>query len=295
MQCDAVGNYHARMQRVLDHVDRHLDGDLSVEALARVAAFSRHHFQRQFAAMFGLSVQRYVQLVRMKRASYRLAFHRGERVLGIALDSGFEGPEAFARAFRRQFGQSPSQFREAPGWEPWHTALAPLDRARSQWMTSEFTPEQVRIVDFPNTRVAVLTHRGDPALIGDTLRRFIAWRRAAGLPPQASATFNIFHCDPDETPPEDYRLDICAATDRPIAANGAGVIEAVIPAGRCAIFRRTGSSDDLRAAARFLYGEWLPASGHEPRDFPLFAQRVRFFPEVPEHEAVTDVFLPLRP
>ena len=37
-----------------------------------------------------------------------------------------------------------------------------------------------------------------------------------------------------------------------------------------------------------------PASGEEPRDFPLYFQRVSFFPDVPEHEAITDVFLPLR-
>ena len=46
--------------------------------------------------------------------------------------------------------------------------------------------------------------------------------------------------------------------------------------------------DELRSA------DWLPRSGEEPRDFPFFAQRVAFYPEVPEHEAVTDLFLPLR-
>ena len=55
------------------------------------------------------------------------------------------------------------------------------------------------------------------------------------------------------------------------------------------------NSDDLRAASRFLYGEWLPRSGREPRDAPFFAQRVSVFPDVPEHEAVTDLFLPLSP
>jgi len=38
----------------------------------------------------------------------------------------------------------------------------------------------------------------------------------------------------------------------------------------------------------------LPGSGAELRDFPLYVQRVKFFPEVPEHEAVTDAFLPLK-
>ena len=63
----ALRNYHARMQRVLDHIDRHLDDDLDLYALSSVAAYSKYHFHRQFTATFGLSVHRYIQLARMKR------------------------------------------------------------------------------------------------------------------------------------------------------------------------------------------------------------------------------------
>ncbi|WP_408605894.1 hypothetical protein [Mastigocladopsis repens] len=43
-----------------------------------------------------------------------------------------------------------------------------------------------------------------------------------------------------------------------------------------------------------MYSIWLPLSGEEPRDFPLYLQRVSFFPDVPEYEAITDIFLPLK-
>ena len=43
-----------------------------------------------------------------------------------------------------------------------------------------------------------------------------------------------------------------------------------------------------------LYREWLPSSGEEARDFPLYCQRLAFFPEVPEHEAIAELFLPLK-
>ena len=32
---------------------------------------------------------------------------------------------------------------------------------------------------------------------------------------------------------------------------------------------------------------------HEVRDFPIFFERVSFFPEVPENELVTDIYLPI--
>jgi AraC family transcriptional regulator len=51
----ALPNYHARMQRVLDHIDRHLDDDLDLDAMSGVAAFSKFHFHRRFTAALGLS------------------------------------------------------------------------------------------------------------------------------------------------------------------------------------------------------------------------------------------------
>ena len=56
----ALQDYHARMQRVLDHIDRHLNDDLDLDALSSVAAYSKYHFHRQFTATFGLSVHRYI-------------------------------------------------------------------------------------------------------------------------------------------------------------------------------------------------------------------------------------------
>ena len=214
----------------------------------------------------------------------------------MALEGGFEAPVAFSRAFRLHVGQTPSAFRKEPEWSPWHRALAPIENARRSRVTDGFSSEQVRIVDFPPTRVAILEHHGDPKRIGDSIRRFIGWRKRVGLPPSVSATFNILllHDDPDNVAPEDYRLDLCAATDQPVAPNAEGVIAGAIPGGRCAALRLIGSSDNLQPAIYFLYTDWLPNSGEELRDFPPYAQRVRFFPDVPETEAVTDIFLPLK-
>jgi AraC family transcriptional regulator len=290
----ALERYHARMQRVLEYIDRHLDEDLRLATLSEVAAFSNHHFHREFSATFGLSMHRYVQLARMKRASYRLAFSGGETVTNIATAAGYEAPEAFTRAFKQRFGQTPVAFRKTPDWKPWLAALEPLTEARTRLMKVSYTVDDVAIVEMPTVAVAVLEHRGDPITIGETIQRFIAWRKAVGLSPKTSATFNVLHSDPRTTPPADFHMDLCAATNRPIGPNDHGVRSGLIPGGRCAMLRVVGSSDNLEPAALCLYRDWLPASGEETRDFPLYCQRVNFFPDVPEHEVITDLFLPLR-
>jgi AraC family transcriptional regulator len=230
----------------------------------------------------------------LKRASHRLAYRDDESVTDIAMDAGYDAPEAFARAFWQRFGQSPSTFRKSPDWEPWLAAFGPLDNARSRLMQKTYTTDDVTIRDVRPTPVAILEHRGDPATIGATIQRFIAWRRAAGLHPSTSPTFNVWRSERRPASPADYSMDLCAGTDRPIEANGEAIKAGEIPGGRCAVLRVVGQTDNLEPAALYLYRDWLPASGEEARDFPIYCQRLSLFPEVPEHEAIAEVFLPLK-
>lgn len=292
MNTTIAENYRTRFQKVLEYIDAHLDDDLSVERLGSVAAFSKYHFHRQFSEFLGIGVYKYVQLCRLKRAAHQLAFRSESSIIDIALASGYENPESFSRAFRNAIGQSPSEFRKQPQWDAWYTTYQPLRELRSNHMKP--AKQEVRVVHFNETRVAAFEHRGDPKLIGDSVRKFIEWRKLNHLPPKISATFNIAYDDPDAVAPEDYRFDICATTDKEIAENEFGVVGKAIPGGRCAVLRHVGSDDTLADTVRYLYAEWLPQSGEELRDFPLFFQRVKFFPDVPENEAVIDVFLPLR-
>lgn len=297
MNTDHAARYLARFRKVLEHVEAHLDDELSVQRLSEVAAFSKYHFHRQFAGLLGITVFKYVQLQRLKRASHQLAFREQSSILEIALAAGYEGPEAFSRAFRKCIGQSPSQFREAPQWAPWHAVFQSTHELRVRHLYPTAPPPldgEVGIVRVEAVPVALLAHRGAPRLIGDSVRSFIAWRKRNGLPPGRSATYNILHDDPGQVRPEDHRFDLAAAVPGEVSFNSFGVTSSTLPGGRCAVLRHIGSNDGLGRRIHSLYSEWLPRSGEEPRDFPVYLQRVDFFPDVAENEAVTDIFLPLR-
>ncbi len=111
-------DYARRINRVLNYIDKHLDEELTVDALSDVANFSKFHFHRQFSHHCGISLARYIQFMRLKRASYRLAFNPTAPIIDVALDSGFENPESFSRAFKAAFGQTPSAFRKTPAGRP---------------------------------------------------------------------------------------------------------------------------------------------------------------------------------
>ncbi len=284
-------SYRQRFDRVLEHIDAHLSENLDLERLSRVAHFSRFHFHRQFSAHVGISVGRYTQLLRLRRAGHQLAFRIGRSITDIALEAGYERPETFTRAFRNVFGQTPSAFREAPAWDLWHQALSVISHRRKFMQDIE---SDVRIVPFPETAIALLEHRGPPESVPQSVRRFIEWRKRFGPSPRNSDTWNIVYDDAEATPADEYRFGIAATVKGGVDANEFGVVSARIPAGRCAVLRHRGSDSNIDRTVRCLYGEWLPASGHELRDFPIFFHRITLFPDVPEHEMLTDVYLPLQ-
>ena len=87
-------------------------------------------------------------------------------------------------------------------------------------------------------------------------------------------------------------MDFCLSIDGPVEPNDVGIIETVIPAMTCAFARDIGSRKDNQAAG-YLIQEWLPGSGMTPSGYPLIFHYVNVGPNVKDHEAVTDVYLPL--
>ncbi len=106
-----------KISPVLSYIQEHLDQAMSVEELAAMAHLSPYYFMRLFKAETGYSVHGYIQQNRLIRAAKLI--RGGVPVSEAALSSGFLDYSAFYRAFRKQFGASPSQLKglstTAPG------------------------------------------------------------------------------------------------------------------------------------------------------------------------------------
>lgn len=284
--------YQDRFIDVIHYIEANLDTKLDIEKLCRLANLSKHHFHRQCSSFFNMPVMSLVKLLRLKRAAYQLAYRTDDNILTIALKNGYDSHEAFSRVFRKYFHQSPSDFRNHPDWTPWHIQYEPILQLRNR-IVSDHT-FNVKLVDFPEILIAIMEHKGSPALLSYTIQRFIEWRKEHHLPPNKSRTFNLIYDDPSTVATDDYRFDIGCSIDRKIEKyKHTDIVNKTIPAGQCAVIRHIGSDDCIENAVRYLYSEWLPESQYEIRDFPLFFERVSFFPEVSEKDMVTDIYLPV--
>jgi AraC-like DNA-binding protein len=100
----------AAIGRVMAHIRGNLGEPLNVPDLADLAGLSRAHFSRVFAGSEGVSPAAFILAERMRRAASLLVSGTAS-VKEVSRACGFEDANYFAKAFRRSFGASPTEFR----------------------------------------------------------------------------------------------------------------------------------------------------------------------------------------
>ena len=95
----------------MQYIRGHLNEPLNREVLAEVAGFSVPHFHRIFTAHVGESAVSYVRRLRLKRGAQKLRMGAVD-ITEVALAAGYDTHAAFGKAFKQQFGLSPSEFRQ---------------------------------------------------------------------------------------------------------------------------------------------------------------------------------------
>ena len=276
--------YQRQLDVVTDYIYAHLDEDLSLETLAHVSGFSRYHWHRIYRAVRGETAAQTVRRLRLERAAAMLT-ETSLPVERIAWKAGFTGTEVFSRAFLRAYRTTPSRFRI--GGRP-ASIDSPVTSCGSG-STSSVSQDPgwaVRVETRRGYRLAVSEHRGSYMDIGRAFSR-VRDRVGSGSPMVA-----IYEDDPDAVPPADLRSAAGTVVD-PSTKIPHDLTERMVPAGRYAIMRYIGPYSSMHAAYRWLYGQWLPGSGEEPRDHPIIEEDLTDPATTPPVDAVPEILLPL--
>jgi AraC family transcriptional regulator len=109
-QAAAGGLPASRARRLVEYIEAHLDGSLTLKELADCAAYSPSHFSRLFRETFHMGPHRFVLNLRIERAKALLT-RRDHSILEVALLCGFQTQQHFARIFRQLVGITPGEYR----------------------------------------------------------------------------------------------------------------------------------------------------------------------------------------
>ena len=246
------------LNRVLWLVETRLSQPITLQGMAAELGVSPEWLTRSFSSAYGQTFMRYVWRRRLSRAALQLAGGQ-DQVITVALDSGYGSPEAFARAFRGAFGETPRDIirRGATDGLPLQPALEtkPMNRLN-------LTPV---IETMPERRIVGLR------------RRYTMETRMA-IPGQWAEYNGGGHELSDAVPDawygvcadfgEDGSFDYLCGQEAPRAAVPAGWSAITLPAGRWARFATTAHISAMQEMWGEIYREWMGKDRMTPRDGP---------------------------
>ena len=280
--------YLRQLQRSLSFIEAHLGGELRVEAIARHAGMSMWHFQRVFSAALGQPVMDYWRPRRLSRALEALADAR-QSLHDIALDHGFGSQEAFTRAFKDMFGITPGACRRKhehglmPQQVPDLTTEYLFHLHHSITMTPRIETLPARLViGIERPFISALSPKRNNHLVIPRLWQDFGPRIDSIAHRTNNLAFGCIFCD--EGTEAQCRYLACVEVSS-VADVPAGMVSRELPGGKHAIFTHKGSMSRIDRTLGYVYGSWLPRSGHRLRSAPeveIYGEK--FDPESPDSE-----------
>ena len=287
-------SYRRRINQVVAYVNDHLGETLDGMQLADLAAMSRFHFHRVFAAMTGMTPSQYVQRSRLSAALDALRT-TSQPVSCIALDCGFDGGPGLAKAMRRELGLSPSAARKALT-DP-RLAMAPVQAPTHHFRRKTMLTPSFR--ELPQQKTLCATERGMvnnemSAAAQKAFGRLIPAAQALGVLQRQLGCLGV--CPDVPKGPNDPEMRFVAAFVFDGAAPAVGdsglTIDAMAP-GRFAVFRHVGPYTTLWQTWQAVYRDWVPRSGTALRDAPPYERYENDPTQVPPEQLITDIYVPI--
>lgn len=105
-------NYLNLINNSIDYIENNINSNFDLEKLAYRFNISLAHYNRIFKFITGFSLKKYISFTKLT-ASLEEIKNSNESIINIAMNFGYDYPEVFSRAFKKQFGLSPLEYRKS--------------------------------------------------------------------------------------------------------------------------------------------------------------------------------------
>lgn len=306
--------YIARIYRVQDYIDEHLNKDLTLEELANVAGFSAYHFHRIFSTLVGESLYKYIQRTRLEKAASFLKSNFRKSITEIALELGFSNSAVFSRSFKKYYGISATMWRDSKSSiissknrqiESRNGKDPLMDNIYDKYCTNQnnwrefnmIIRKDVEVKTIEDMSVIYVRHvgpyAGDGALFDKLFGKLFKWAGARDLMSDEMKIFTIYHDNPSITQDDKLRISVCMTAPKDIEVDGE-IGKMVVSSGKYAIGHYEVNVDQYSAAWAHIC-EWVIDSGYQPDDKPCFELYLNDPEQHPDKKHWVDVYMPVKP
>lgn len=285
-------DYYGCIRDAIEFIERHLTDPISVEDVSKHAFASRWYFQRIFRLVTGYSVYTYLRNRRLAEAGNDL-FLTKAKVIDIALKYQYATPESFLRAFRKEYGMNPAEYRRTRE----HRLFERIEIASDRFKQTDPAP-RIRHQQVTRNEILVVGVKNRTSMqqkqneqdIPRFWQRFIGDNLAAQIPHKTGDAAMGIYCNWDF----DENFDVLTGCEVSSAAEvPEGMVSYRLPAAKYIAFTVPGNTnDDILGAWKYIYGVWMPNTGYErdfTDDFDMFDGRFQH-PTKPESE----IYIPVR-
>ncbi|MGY5452998.1 AraC family transcriptional regulator [Agarivorans sp. MS3-6] len=216
-------DYRLKFTPVIRYLEKNVDQNLNLNEVAKLAHLSPYYFHRIFKAVTDETPADFIRRLKLEKAANQLFYHK-EPVTKVALDFGFSSSQALAKAFRGYFAISPSAVRNCENLATYNQLLRDSKighllrnngHASSEdklYASSANQPRRVsmKTEQFDNKTLAYIRVTGPYGEGYDVAsEKLYRWAGPMGL--ARGESLFIYHDNPELTPAEKCRTDICIA------------------------------------------------------------------------------------
>ncbi len=288
-----------RICQLLEYIHRNIQEPLSLELLAEKSCWSRWQLQRVFQHETGFTVASYIRQLKLSQAA-QLLLNSRERIIDIALATGFNSEISFTRAFKQHFSVTPKVYRQKGALTG---VLQPLVLVQSNHTISKrFKLKDVRIETLPTFNAfgvqgeinGLLSEQPDFAHVVPSL-----WQTLDDLGGFDKSCNNMGLIDVRASGGEGNNLHYWAMAsgqrheDDEIYDFPEGFSHIQVPKQTYAVLKHEGPISDLSLSVEWFIFDWLPQSGYRGVD-GIELERYPADFEPTAGDAVMEYWLPIQ-
>ena len=275
-------DYVQRINKVVAYINNHLDETLDLKTLANEAALSDFHFHRIFKALKGEAIGGYITRLRLE-ATARLLRYTALTIEEIAFNIGYETPASLSKAFKKQYGISPTEYRTNKDTYIMKKEIINPDLALK-------TPKIVTL-EPKNLIYVALTGAYGSLDYGKAYEQLWAVIKAQKLFTKGIESICISYDDPKITEGSLQRSDVCLAIHK-LATPQDEVSCKTLAGGKYAVFFYQGSYENLSQVYDTAV-RWVIDHQYTLREEPFFEKYLNDARRTPKEKLKTEIYIPI--
>ena len=275
-------DYIQRINKVVAYINNHLDETLDLKTLANEAALSDFHFHRIFKALKGEAIGGYITRLRLE-ATARLLRYTALTIEEIAFNIGYETPASLSKAFKKQYGISPTEYRTNKDTYIMKKEIINPDLALKAPKIVTLEPKNLIYV--------ALTGAYESLDYGKAYEQLWAVIKAQKLFTKGIESICISYDDPKITEGSLQRSDVCLAIHKP-ATPQEEVSCKTLAGGKYAVFFYQGSYENLSQVYDIAV-RWVIDHEYTLREEFFFEKYLNDARRTPKEKLKTEIYIPI--